>query len=261
MKRVTRLDGVHNFRRFGGYAAEGGAKVRDSLYRSGHFSRASDADQAHIGGLDIAVVADLRRPPERRREPSPWAAEHESPKAGPRVIDSHHGDEAEPPHLRFLREGDLSEEAVRGFMMSAYRRIPTEEGNQSVFREGVKALAAGEADSGFIVHCAAGKDRTGVFCALVLGELGVAPDEILADYLMTNHAVDFDAIIPGFQQRLKDEYGHDVTAEAMRSFMGVREEYLAETFRTIGGGRAYLTETLGVTPNEIEALRARWLTS
>lgn len=254
MTRVTPLEGVHNFRHFHGYEAADGARVRSGLYRSGHFSRSSEADLALVRELGIAVVADLRRPRERQAEPSAW------PEAlGIRVISSDADDDGEPPHLKFLRTGDHSLEAVRGYMQSAYRRIPMEKGNQSVFREGFKALASGEADTGFLVHCAAGKDRTGIFCALVLDELGVSSDEIVEDYLLTNSAVDFDSLIPRIRKRLEDDYGRAMPDEVMRAFLGVEADLLQTAFATIGDRDRYLRDVLGISDAERAALRERWL--
>ncbi|WP_417495505.1 tyrosine-protein phosphatase [Maricaulis sp.] len=254
MTRITPLDGVHNFRHFHGYEAADGTRVRPGLYRSGHFSRSSEADRDLVRALGITVVADLRRPRERKLEPSSWPADHVL-----RVISSDADDDGEPPHLKFLRTGDHSLEAVRAYMQSAYRRIPRETGNQSVFREGFKALASGEADGGFLVHCAAGKDRTGIFCALVLGELGVSRDEIIEDYLLTNTAVDFDSLVPMVRQRLQENYGHVMPDEVMRAFLGVEADLLHTALTTIGDQDRYLRDVLGITDDERAALRERWL--
>jgi protein-tyrosine phosphatase len=254
MKRVTRLEGVHNFRHWHGYTGHDGAVIRDGLYRSGHFSRSSPADQTFFDDLGIQVVADLRRPGERRREPSPW-----TDSASLRVIQSDQDDHAVPPHVQFLREADISAETVRTYMLSAYRRMPMEAGNQAVFREGFKALASGEADSGFLVHCAAGKDRTGIFCALVLRELGVPEDVILDDYLLTNRAVDFDVLVPKVQGWMKLQHELELGDTEMRAFLGVDADYLAEALRVMHAEGDYLTGVLGLDEVDREALRARWL--
>jgi len=254
MKRVTPLDGVHNFRHWSGYDGLDGARVRPGLYRSGHFARSSDADKAFFDDLGVSVIVDFRRPRERKNEPSPWLEN-----AGLDVISSDHDDHGEPPHLQFLREGDVSPEAVRRYMLSAYRRIPMQQGNQSVFIDGFKALASGKADKGLLAHCAAGKDRTGIFCALVLGELGVSDSDIFDDYFLTNAAVDFDALVPVFQTRLQESMGLDIPENGLRAFLGVDRDYLAEAFKTMGDRDHYLETVLGLSQDERQALRDRWL--
>jgi len=254
MTRITPLEGVHNFRHFHGYEGLDGARLKDGLYRSGHFSRASDGDWGHIGGLGIQVVADLRKPRERTNEPSNWP----DPIA-PRVLSSDKGDTGEPPHMRFLRTGVHSPEGVHDYMLSAYRRIPMEVGNQDVYRDAYRALATGEADNGFLVHCAAGKDRTGIFCAIILDELGVDRDTVIADYEMTNEAVDFEAIIPRIRERVQAEHGQVMEAAMMRVFLGVDGDYLRQAFEIMGGVDHYVRTHLGITEAERMALRSRWL--
>ncbi|MEA1943521.1 MAG: tyrosine-protein phosphatase [Pseudomonadota bacterium] len=256
MTRITPLEGVHNFRHFHDYDAVDGRRVRDGLFRSGHHSRATPADLDAMRKLGIKVVADLRKPRERTNEPSMWPDD-----MAVRVIASDLGDSGEPPHLAFLRKGVHTPEAVRDYMLSAYRRIPMEEGNQEVYREGYKALASGEADDGFLVHCAAGKDRTGIFCALILDELGVDRDTVMEDYLLTNEAVDFDALIPRIRERSMEQYGKAMSPAMMQIFLGVDADYLAEAFRTMGDTSRYITEQLGIGEAERQALRDRWLTS
>ncbi|MHA6287517.1 tyrosine-protein phosphatase [Maricaulis sp. CAU 1757] len=254
MKRVTPLEGVHNFRHFHDYPAADGRRVRAGLYRSGQFSRASEADREHLAGLGLRVVADLRKRRERDNEPSAW-----SDALKLKVIASDLGDEGEPPHLQFLRKGVSRAEEVEAYMLSAYQRIPMEACNQEVFRGAYRALASGEADGGFLVHCAAGKDRTGIFCALVLSELGVARGDVVEDYLLTNHAVDFDAIVPRIQERSEARYGVTMPDELMRVFLGVDARYLDAAFEAMGDLNRYVVDTLGIRPDERAALRARWL--
>ena len=66
--RVKPLEGVRNFRDFGGYEGVDGARIKSGkLYRSGHFGEASDNDLAAIDLFNITLQADLRRPDERER--------------------------------------------------------------------------------------------------------------------------------------------------------------------------------------------------
>lgn len=250
--RVFSLEGVHNFRRFGGFETAGGGKVSDRLYRSGQFSRATHTDRQTLRGLNVRVVADLRRPSERVREPSFWP-EH----ADVRVLESDHAGDQEAPHMVFLRESDLSMESIAHFMTETYKRLPFDPGNKYVFEQGFRALAeAGEEDA-FVVHCAAGKDRTGLFCALLLTELGVDEETVKADYLFTNEAVDFDRIIPGIRQRMKTEYGRDTGEAEMRAFLGVQAGYLSAAMDAISDPREYLRGELGLEDDVLDALKQR----
>lgn len=254
MSRVLDFEGIHNFRRFGEYTTREGGKIRGGLYRSGHFSNATATDKAKLKDLNISVVADLRRPRERNNEPSKW-------EDGLRILQSDIAGHAEPPHLQFLREGDMSRDGVTAFMRSAYRRLPNEQGNQEVFAAGLRELATHDAQEGFVVHCAAGKDRTGIFCALALTIAGADRADVYEDYLMTNMAVDYDRLIPMVQKRLKDTYDRDIPDETMKVFLGVDAEFLDVAFNVIGSAESYARDVLGLTSEEIDAIRANLKTA
>ena len=254
--RVLPLDGVYNFRHFGAYPLKSGGKVRDRLYRSGQFSRVTDEDVQTLNGLNIRYVADLRRPKERELEPSHWT-DHDTVT----ILSSDHAGHAEPPHLAFLRESDLTLDNIRGFMTETYRRLPFDPGNKAVFKAGFEALANAEDEDGFVVHCAAGKDRTGIFCALLLTELGVDPEAVREDYLMTNTAVDYDELAPRFAKRIRDGMGRDVGDREIRAFLGVEDGYLATAFDAMGDVTGYLRNELGLSEAVIAQLHERLKTS
>lgn len=249
MSRVLEFEGIRNFRHFGDYTGRDGMRVRSGLYRSGHFHNVTDADRAKLDALNISVVADLRRPRERDNEPSSWGE-------GFRILQSDVAGHAEPPHMRFLRTGDMSPDGVANFMRATYRRLPNEKGNQEVFTAGLRELATHGPDEGFVVHCAAGKDRTGLFCALALALAGASKDDIYDDYLMTNTAVDYDVLVPVIHKRIEDTYDRKVPEDSMRVFLGVKAEYLDEAFDEIGSAESYVADVLGLTEDEIAAVRA-----
>ena len=253
--RVLPLSGVYNFRHFGAYPLMSGGKVRDRLYRSGQFSRATDEDVQTLGGLNIRYVADLRRPREREAEPSHWTDQDSVT-----ILSSDHAGHAEPPHLAFLRESDLTLDNIRGFMTQTYRRLPFDPGNKAVFKAGFEALANSDAEDGFVVHCAAGKDRTGIFCALLLTELGVDPEAVRDDYLMTNTAVDYDDLAPRFAKRIRDTMGRDVGDREIRAFLGVEDGYLTTALEAMGDVSGYLRNELGLSEAVIAQLHERLTT-
>ena len=77
-------------------------------------------------------------------------------------------------------------------------------------------------DSGFLIHCAAGKDRTGFGVAAILFALGVPRDVVIDDYLLTNEAMDFERFI---LPRLRANYG-EIDVEEAKALSGVRLEYI-----------------------------------
>ncbi len=103
-----------------------------------------------------------------------------------------------------------------------------------------------------VVHCTAGKDRTGFACALILHALGVRDDMIAEDYLLTNR----------FYRR-DPSSGTDLPEDVRQAIGSVETSYLAAGFDAIradyGDLECYIQEGLGIGPTERGALRARYL--
>jgi protein-tyrosine phosphatase len=238
------LQGVLNFRDYGDYAAAGGARIQPGrLYRSAHHSRATDADLEAIAALGIAVVVDLRRPTERTREPSRRHAAFQG-----QVIESDVGDAGDDPWWSFVRDSDLSEAAFRDYMTGYYREAPFEVRHLDLFSRYFAAL--GEADGAVLIHCAAGKDRTGILAALTHHMVGVHADDIVADYLLTNVTISFEKRMPLMMQSIAKGSGREPTPAALRVAMGVEPGLLDAAMGAIaerhGGLDGYFADALGV---------------
>src|SRR5689334_20119312 len=94
------FDGISNFRDFGGWSTHEGRRVRQGLlYRSANHAAATPEDLDRLAQLGVSVVVDLRRPPERREEPSPAYA-------GVTLVHDRVSEEQEAvaPHLAFLKQ-------------------------------------------------------------------------------------------------------------------------------------------------------------
>jgi protein tyrosine/serine phosphatase len=250
-ERVVRLEGVSNFRDYGGYPTRGGARMKTGvLYRSANHSKASDADLEAIAKLGIGVVVDLRRRGERERDPS-----RRHPNFAGVVIDNDIGDTPDDPWLAFVRTSDLSSESFRGHGLGYYRDAPFEERHVDLYSRYFRALV--ETDQAVLIHCAAGKDRTGLLAALTHHLIGVHPDDIMADYLLTNAAINYELVVPIVTEMLAASAGRTPDPEAVRVAMGVHPTYLETSFEVIrdahGDLDAYLERVLGVDA----ALRAQ----
>ncbi len=251
--RFVHFDGARNFRDFGGYAARGARVKQGRLFRSAHFADVTPADIARLDGLGCAFVVDLRRPVERARQPNRW------PGTSILTHESNSGHEAaEPPHVAFLRSGDLSVASVDAFMLGIYREMPFTQEHIGLFRAFFESAMANQGAG--VVHCAAGKDRTGLLCALVLTALGVAADDVFADYDLTNQTHDFEERLTAFHQKLEEHLARVVPIAALRPFAGVSAHWLAEALAQIdaryGSLDGYLTRALGLGPDWRSALSA-----
>lgn len=251
--RLVDLERVLNFRDFGGYDTPDGRIARGRLYRSAHFHEASDADLARLNALSVRFLVDLRRSDERNGEPNRWPGE------SVRSISSDEGvTSAFPPHLQALLQSDLSAASVASYMHTLYREFAAQPRHIQLYSEWFRELAKGEGAG--VIHCAAGKDRTGLGCALTLHALGVDEDAIFADYEYTNAATNIDARLPRIQARMEERLARKLDAAALRPMLSVDPAYLHTAFAAIDeqyGSRDGYLEVLGVRAPERAALREK----
>ena len=213
--RIVSLEGVDNFRDFGGYATAGGRRIRPGrLFRSAHHGQATPAALAAIAALDIAVIVDLRRGEERQRTPS-----------------RRHDGAVSDPFVEFIKTSDASEQAFRDYMLGYYRNAPLDERHLDLFSRYFRAL--GEAEGPVLIHCTAGKDRTGLLAALTHHLAGVHRDDLLADYLLTITVASFDRRLPAVAQMIVDLSGRTPTDAAVRTAVSVDAAYLDAAFAEI----------------------------
>jgi protein tyrosine/serine phosphatase len=256
MTRHIDFDGIENFRDFGGYDTSFGRPVkRELLYRSANHAYATDADLARMADLGLAAIIDLRRTEERKREPSKrW------PGFGAAVVEndilSDHGD-----WVDMMKGVDVDAEWFFADGLGYYRRAPFEPRHIDLFTRYFQTLA--DADGAIVVHCAAGKDRTGLICALTHHVLGVHPDDIMADYLLTNDEARMARKMAFLGPWLRDTAGKTVDDAALRVAVSVNAAYLETAFAAIreahGSLDGYLTDVLGVDQPLRERLQARLL--
>lgn len=246
--------GIHNLRDYGGYAAGGGARVRSGvLFRSGQHMEASDSDLALIDALDIRTIIDLRGRSERegfpcRRHPS-FAAQ---------VIAFDGETTSSPPHEGGGGQVVMTPQKARERMLAVYTRMPVNPAMIAMFTRYFKALD--ENEGGSLVHCFAGKDRTGIAAALLLHVLGVHHDDLVSEFLLTNDAPTREILERQSLPRMEAHYG-TIEPEALHNLMGVLPEYIdtyiAEVIRDHGSLDTYLATQLGVDEARKQRLRAR----
>jgi protein tyrosine/serine phosphatase len=257
MTELPTFDAVENFRDYGGYATSRGGRLhRGRLLRSGNHFRASDADLQRMSDLKVEVIVDLRRTSERRDQPS-----RRSPGFAGLVIEGDDGVVYEAPHIAFLRESDLTEDSVRGFMLKTYDAMPFDERHIEVFTQYFRALEI--MDGAVVIHCAAGKDRTGLLAALTHHALGVSRDDLMDDYMATNAAVRLKERAPEIGKRIQETYGRKASDAAVIAFLGVEPAFIEKAFAAIdarhGSLDGYLHDVLGVDDAVRERLAQKFV--
>lgn len=256
MTDIPTFDAIYNFRDFGGYAVAGGQVRRGRLFRSANYAEATDADLAAFAGLNMGVIVDLRRPGERVRYPSRRAA-------GCTARTIAFGVEAaddEPPHLSFLQDRSaVSIPEITRRMTDIYRELAFLPGHIETFSAAFAALA--EDDRPLVVHCHAGKDRTGLLVTLIQHLLGVSPADRMRDYLLTNTESRIAERTPAIAARIADATGIRLDHATVSHIYGVEQVYLEAALAAIeaahGSIDAYLDERLGVTEAQAGEIRKR----
>lgn len=247
-------EGIHNLRDYGGYPAAEGGRVRSGmLFRSGQHMEASDRDLALIDALDIRTVIDLRGTSEREGFPC-----RRHPNFAAQVL-AHDGETTNsPPHEGGGGPVVMTPEKARERMLAVYTRMPVNPAMIAMFARYFNALD--ENDGGSLVHCFAGKDRTGMAVALLLHALGVHHDDILAEFLLTNDAPTRNILERQSLPRMEAHYGA-IEPEALHNLMGVLPEYFETYVRKVtddhGSLDAYLATILGVDGPRKARLRAK----
>lgn len=255
--RVLKLDGVHNFRDYGGYDAADGARVKPGLlWRSAQHGDASDTDLERIHDLGIATVIDLRGPSEREAKPC-----RRHPDFSAEVLS--HPDETAGLALHTeAADGVLSAAEARAAMMQLYEGIAFRANLVPMLRAYFDVLERAAGPS--LVHCVAGKDRTGFAVAMAQHVLGVSRDAIVADYLLTQSAGNIEARIAAGAVQIRERHGN-IDDQTIRTLMGVEEDYLVTALKAVedrhGTIDAYLADVLWVDAARRDRLRAQYLTA
>jgi protein-tyrosine phosphatase len=248
MQQIS-IDGALNFRPVRAYRTSEGKLKPQSLYRSGEFHGITPAGVEGMRRIGVATVFDLRSDTEKSRRSSPLLALSDF-----RVLGEPHD----------LRTGDLrtvllnplsTVQACADVMRAIYDALPVQ--FTPIYKRYFRSVL--DSETPIAIHCAAGKDRTGVGIALLLDLLGVARDDIMEDYLATNEAR--GQLLAKFRDRNRI-LGQQVIAERLIApVLAADPTYLATMFaavaRDFGDTRVYARDRLGLSEQDIDRLRQR----
>ncbi|MGO8728349.1 MAG: tyrosine-protein phosphatase [Streptosporangiaceae bacterium] len=230
--RHIALPGTFNLRDVGGYPASGGTLRWRTLLRSDALHRIGAGGIELLGGVRLRTVLDLRTPIEA--EIAPCVGDG----LGARVV-----------HLSIL-DGDLQE--LPAELDAIYRHMIEERGD--AIGAAIRQLCAADGLPA-LVHCSAGKDRTGIVIALALAALGV-PDEIIAaDYALSGSFLDPETTAAIGQLKASSGLGDQLTAGLLGSPPELILDVLARARAAAGSADGYLLSH-GVRPGELAVLRA-----
>src|SRR4051794_9880840 len=241
--RHLALQGASNFRDLGGYPTADGRTTRwRHIFRSNHLGQLTAADVEIVRALGVRSAFDFRGVEERA--------------AGVCVVSeiAVHSLPIEPTVVAALRaelaRGRLTAPVALELMRESYRNYVRH--NTASFRNLFGHLLEDRAP--LVIHCTAGKDRTGFASALILHALGVPDDVIAEDYLLTNQHYKRDATA-----------ATDLPEDVRNAIGSVEASYLAAAFEAVGAQygdlETYLRDGLKLGAAERMALKERYLTS
>lgn len=250
---------ARNFRELAGIASHDGRSVRPGMiYRSATFAHLDGADWDSVQGLDIKLYCDLRGPAERARHTLRWPGDAVEVVPVQVLTDAQNmGAEAIAALV-----GDPSGETARAFMRTNYALMP--QGFSGDFPAFAQRLLAG--DYPVLIACAAGQDRTGFLCALVLAALDVPHDAIREDYMRSYphfHVERTRATLAGAMAGAASGPGAAEPSDAVLEALRVHADYLDSAWSAIerdyGSIDQYLEEVGGLGRAERERLKDRLL--
>ena len=230
LDRVVPLEGAGDFRDFGGCGVPGGRVKRGVLYRSNGLSHLTSADIAMLDALDIGSIYDLKAEREWQAAPTVWQ------RTDLEVFTFR------PGHKRRLvdmaQDYPPDADGARQLMLDFYAELPRTMAH--AFAEILQRMAGGAVPC--VIHCSAGKDRTGMAVAIVLGMLGVPRETIVADYALTDR-------LGGVEADMARSVVRDPARETLRS------RYSAAAIKAMrAADPAYILTAMGAIDAQYGAL-------
>lgn len=228
------VPGTYNFRDVGGLRTPTGRVRSGVLYRSDGLHRLGEAGRAAVAELGIGIVIDLRDENEIAVMPDDLGEL-----------------EVEVLHLPVF-EGSGASQGPNVALDTLYERII--EQHAAVVVRAIREIASA-GDRAVLVHCTAGKDRTGIVTALTLLAVGVDRDDVVADYARTEGNLAGEWLEE--MVALMGRYGVPDRPE-LRVLMGgsppeALERVIVAIERDHGSAREYLLGA-GLTLDELAAL-------
>jgi len=248
-ERALPLGNGVNFRDIGGYPVAGGRHIRwGRIYRSGSLADLTDDDVDALARLGLRLSCDLRTDEEVAGHPD-------------RLPDSatpfHRPIVAQVSRLRRVVALYRKRRRLQELLAEAYTVMLDQNG--AVFAD-LFRVAADPANLPLVIHCTAGKDRTGLAVALLLHALGASDEVILADYTLSNTA--FDILAGRMRPEMERLYALGFGETQVRPFLLAEartlESALAYVRKRYGSVESYLAGA-GVTPETVDALRQNLL--
>jgi len=246
-ERFLPLEGAKNFRDLGGYRTKSGQHVRwNTIFRSASLNRLTAKDGSYLQTqVGIRTVCDFRGLSER--EASPNITDWMTPNAKMLLLS-----------IEADTGKSLSAAAMTGGLGDFYINLVDTRATD-IIKPFLEQLLD-DKKLPFVYHCTAGKDRTGVASAILLGLLGVPDTTIVADFSLTNVAT--PTLVAEMEKNPKYAPLLKSNRAAMMKLLVAEPAWMEQTLAHInkkyGGIEGYVRNAVGLNATDIATLR-QWL--
>jgi protein-tyrosine phosphatase len=240
-----------NFRDVGGLPVAKGGKIRSGLlYRSEGPASFVEAHHAELSALGFRSVCDLRSEMEREKAPNDWC--------GPdcRLVDLDMNTDlrAQGEDIWAVLSADPTAARATASMTLNYGMMP-----QAFLRHLPRMVdALLDDETPMLLHCTAGKDRTGVVVALLLSLLGVSREVIAQDYAKSDVFGENLKMSGHLKDDLQKSFGFLPPDDMVAVFIGIDQGFLDSALAAVetgwGGVEAYF-EAAGIGADRRQALK------
>ncbi|MFT8593377.1 MAG: tyrosine-protein phosphatase [Bifidobacterium sp.] len=247
---MNSIDGLSNFRDIGGLPlVEGGTTVSGRLLRSDALQHLDEAGMRQLRAIPVCTIVDLRSPAEVNHAPEPDIPGIR--RDGIPLL----GGETE----RIMRTAMLSGTGIQAgnVLREMYMSMIRSEGRSLARVVTVTGETLSSGNGAELVHCTAGKDRTGIVIALILSVIGVRREAIVDDYAKTQENLAGD----WFRTMLDSLHrnGIDLDEELQRLLILSSPDIMDDVLTTIDGRYGSVREYLalqGIRDTTIDELRS-----
>jgi len=230
------IKGTYNVRDLGGYDTPAGQTRWRRVLRADGLHRLDAEGVGALVAAGVTTVIDLRHPGELAQQPNPFAQAENV---------AYH-------NVSLLEDLSPTPRPGEDVLLTLY--IQALETRQAAIADILGIIA--DAPTGTVLfHCTAGKDRTGIISALLLGLAGVGSDTIVADYALTA-----EMIAPLIEEIVTNAAARGADVEAFRPLLVAEPATMVATIKHIEANHASVgafIEKIGVPAPTIERLRAR----
>ena len=256
-ERRIPVNSIVNFRDLGGIPTEDGKITQwGKLYRSGKLTDLSKKDMDYFASLGIKTVVDFRNNKEVKKDPNkyPKGADVNYVRV---VIGDEEGNVQEALKKQVMKNRSNKKFDSRAFVENVNRTFIDSFAHQYI---PLMDLLMDESNYPLLFHCTAGKDRTGLAAAIILGAVGVDKDFIMDDFMMSNY----------YRNKHNNKVLRKMTLIGVRQsvaqpLLEVDESYLQAAFEQMdknhGDMDTFLANELGIEEKEKTVLKNHLLTS